>query len=136
MPELSVVVPIYGAPESLEELVERIAKTMENMQLSYEIVLVDDACPKGSWQIIQSLVETSPHIVGIRFARNFGQHIAITAGLKRSRGKLVVVMDGDLQDQPEEIPKLYEALTDDLWYVVAHRTARQDSFWKLARHYP
>lgn len=117
---------MYGAPEALIELVQRLTTTIIGMGIGYEIVLVDDACPKGSWRVIEKLIATSENLIGIRFSRNFGQHMAIFAGLKRSRGKYVVVMDCDLQDRPEEIPKLYNALTEECWYVVAHRTERND----------
>jgi polyisoprenyl-phosphate glycosyltransferase len=105
-PNLSIVVPVYGAPECLEPLCQRIKVACFQARLSYELILVDDRCPKDSWPEIERLAADDPAIVGIRLSRNFGQHAAIQAGLTHARGEWTVVMDCDLQDRPEEIPRL------------------------------
>ncbi len=106
-PYLSFVVPVYGSPESLEPLAQRVKDVCAGMGVSYELILVDDRCPKNSWLSIKRLAEDDHAIVGISLSRNFGQHAAIQAGLSRVRGEWVVVMDCDLQDRPEEVPKLW-----------------------------
>jgi dolichol-phosphate mannosyltransferase len=129
-PDFSVVIPAYGSPDSLSELALRLADVFANMNASYEVIFIDDGCPLESWPKIAQIVNLYPQARGIRFTRNFGQHMAILAGLAHSQGNLVVVMDCDLQDRPEEIPAMFRALKDDDWYVVAHRSNRSDPFVK------
>jgi glycosyltransferase involved in cell wall biosynthesis len=129
-PMISVVIPVYGSPESLHELIARLVVALETISNSFEIVLVDDASPDNSWQIISELSEAEPRVLGIRLSRNFGQHPAIAAGLQQSRGEWVVVMDCDLQDRPEEIPNLYHKAMEGFDQVVAVRRNRQDVFGK------
>lgn len=124
---ISVVVPVYGAANSLNELYTRLSSALSSLSNTYEIILVNDACPGGSWDIIQALSESDVHVKGINLSRNFGQHYAITAGLKESNADWVVVMDCDLQDQPEEIIKLYEKALQGFDIVFGKRLARQDS---------
>ena len=131
-PELSVVSPIFGCRTCLEELVDRVSSAAEGASVSYEIVLVDDASFDGAWSRIQELAQTHSQVRGLRLSRNFGQHAAISAGLLYSAGRKIVVMDCDLQDIPEEIPSLLNALGDDVDIVLASRTQRQDSFLKKA----
>ena len=107
-PHLSVVVPVYGCAGCLPELHRRITATLEALRIAYEIVLVDDRSQDGAWEVIGGLAREDPHVRGVRLSRNFGQHLAITAGLAESRGDWAVVMDCDLQDPPEEIPRLLE----------------------------
>ncbi len=97
---------------------------------NYEIVLVEDRGPDNSWAMIQQIAATNPKVKGIQLSRNFGQHAAITAGLDHSNGEYVVVMDCDLQDVPEEIPKLYQKILEGYDYVLASRDNRQDNFVK------
>lgn len=129
-PELSVVSPIYGCRGCLEELVDRVSAAVESIVASYEIILVDDASPDGAWQRISELAESRHYLRGIRLSRNFGQHAAISAGLEQAAGDVIVVMDCDLQDVPEEIPKLLAAMEPGMEVVLGSRTDRQDSFFK------
>ncbi len=130
-PTLSIVVPVYGCRECLIELCRRIdAAVAHQVTQNYEVVLVNDASPDLAWSVIEQLATADPRIRGINLSRNFGQHCAITAGLDQSRGDWVVVMDCDLQDQPEEIPKLYEAAQSGYDVVVGIRTHRRDSLFK------
>ena len=131
-PELSVVSPVYGCRGCLEELVDRVSAAAEASTSSYEIVLIDDASPDGAWSRIQELARTNSRVRGLRLSRNFGQHAAISAGLVHSTGQRIVVMDCDLQDVPEEIPALLNALGDGVDIVLASRIERQDSFLKKA----
>ena len=97
------------------------------MGVTHELILVDDRCPRGSWAVICQLAREYPHILGVRLSRNFGQHAAIGAGLSHVRGQWVVVMDCDLQDQPEEVPRLLQAAHDGNFDIVrACRGARND----------
>ena len=128
--EISVVCPVYGCRESLAILCVRLQKTLRKLSESHEIILVDDNCPNNSWEIIEELCKADNRIKGIKFSRNFGQHYAITAGLDHANGKWIVVMDCDLQDQPEEIIKLYEKTKDGYDIVVGQRIERRDPFLK------
>ena len=127
---LSVVVPVYGCMETLETLVSRVTDALEGVFPTYEIILVDDGCPYHSWGTIQQLAENNASVKGIKLSRNFGQHEAITAGLRHSNGEWVVVMDCDLQDRPEEIPRLYSKAQEGFDIVFARRDKRKDSFFK------
>ena len=104
--EVSVVVPVYGCASCLESLHERLKAVLDASTTSYEMVFVDDRSPDGSWTRLQELAARDRALRAYRLSRNFGQHVAITAGLAQSRGRWVVVMDCDLQDPPEEIPRL------------------------------
>lgn len=106
--DLSVVIPIYGCAGAIYELYDRLTKALVGMQVDYEIIFVDDVSPDGSWELLLKAVAGDSRVTLLRFARNQGQHIAITAGLAECCGEKVVVMDGDLQDQPEAIPLIYE----------------------------
>ena len=125
--EISVVSPVYGHQLNLAELCERLVNTMEKIGVSYEIVLVNDASPDNAWEVIQNLCAENPNIKGLNLSRNFGQHSAITAGLDHSNGNWTVVIDCDLQDVPEDIERLYSAITDDVDMVLARKKQRTDS---------
>ena len=125
-PVISFVVPVYGSPESLEPLSRRVRDVCVGMHITYELILVDDRCPMNSWPVIVHLAETEPAIVGVRLSRNFGQHAAIQAGLFRVRGDWIVVMDCDLQDRPEEVPRLMEEARKGFDIVRAKRLSRKD----------
>lgn len=127
---ISVVSPVYKTPTILPELVERLRIALSKITDSFEIILVDDGCPLNSWEIIAELSNKHSFVRGIKFSRNFGQHYAITAGLDQAQGKWIVVMDCDLQDQPEEIQKLYDKANNGFDCVLAARENRQDSFAK------
>jgi len=128
--KLSVVVPVYYSEKTLEELTLRIFQTAGVLNLESEIILVNDASPDNSWEIIKKLHAENPNIKGIDFSRNFGQHYAISAGLDASEGNWIVVMDGDLQDVPEEIIKLFNKAQEGFDVVLAKRRQRKDRFFK------
>lgn len=125
--DISVVVPVYGCRAALPELHRRLVATLEGMGKSFEIILVNDACPQGSWGEIEKLCTIDERVVGVNLSRNFGQIRAITAGLDKSRGDWVVVMDCDLQDRPESISRLYEKAQEGFDVVFARRIARKDT---------
>lgn len=129
--DISVVVPVYGCRKALPELYRRLTETLSRIVKDYEIILVNDQCPQGSWEDIQTLCQQDSHVVGIEMARNFGQIKAITAGLDRSVGDWVVVMDCDLQDRPEEIENLYNKAMEGYDVVFARRKERKDSKMKV-----
>ncbi len=129
-PDLSFVVPVYGSPDSLEALCQRVKDVCAGMRASYELILVDDRCPQDSWSVITRVARSDPSIVGLRLSRNFGQHAAIQAGLSRVRGKWIIVMDCDLQDRPEEVPCLYEKALQGYDIVRARRSKRSDPVYR------
>ncbi|WP_091175332.1 glycosyltransferase family 2 protein [Paenibacillus sp. 1_12] len=127
---LSVVIPVYGCAECLFELYERLVNVLDKITPCYEIILVNDASPDNSWVYIEQLVSKDSKVVGINLSRNFGQHYAITAGLDHTDSEWVVVMDCDLQDQPEQIQMMYDKTNEGFDIVLGRRYARQDSFLK------
>lgn len=128
--ELSIVSPIYCGEKMLDELVRRIIDSVKNITDDYEIVLVNDCSPDNSWEKIVQLCNENKKVKGVNLSRNFGQHYAITAGLSKTSGNWVVVMDCDLQDRPEEIPNLYAKTREGFDSVFAQRVERQDTFMK------
>lgn len=129
--DISVVVPIYGCRAALEELYRRLTESVSKITDDYEIILVNDACPQNSWEIIEELCKRDKKVKGVEMARNFGQMKAITAGLDVSKGDWVVVMDCDLQDRPEEIINLYNKAQEGYDVVFARRAQRKDSPMKV-----
>ncbi|HDS1616220.1 TPA: glycosyltransferase [Stenotrophomonas maltophilia] len=129
-PDVSVVVPVYGCAGCLEDLSDRVGASLSGQGLTHELILVDDNSPDNAWARILELSAASPSVRGLRLSRNFGQHAAISAGLACARGAVVVVMDCDLQDVPEEIPALLASLNDDHEIVLGQRIERQDSWLK------
>ena len=127
---ISVVVPVYGCGKCLNKLYTRLKKTLSTFTEEFEIILINDASPDESWQTILKLAEEDNRVKGINLSRNFGQHKAITAGLEYAKGDWVVVMDCDLQDQPEEILKLYNKAQEGFDIVFGRRTERKDTFLK------
>lgn len=125
-PHLSVVVPVYKAENCLDELYRRLSAALGGIDENFEIVLVEDCGGDNSWQKIAELAARDPRVRGIQFSRNFGQHYGITAGLDHCNGDWVVVMDCDLQDRPEEIPRLYAKAQEGYDVVLARRGERQD----------
>lgn len=131
LPYLSVVVPVYGCARALPALFTRLTSAAATVSADYQLVFVNDQSPDNSWEQIAAFAATEPRVLGLNLSRNFGQHAAITAGLDRATGEWVVVMDCDLQDVPEEIPRLHaHALSQQLDVVFARRVARQDSATK------
>jgi dolichol-phosphate mannosyltransferase len=129
-PIISIVSPVYRAEKIVENLVAEIQVVMRQLNLPYEIILVDDRSPDNSWEVMKSLSLKYDNIKSIRLSRNFGQHPAIMAGLSKTTGEWIVVMDCDLQDQPKEILKLYQKATEGFEVVLARRVKRSDGFLK------
>lgn len=127
---ISVVSPVYKAPKILPELLARLEFSLSEITESFEVILVDDGCPCYSWSVIEELAQKYSFVKGLKLSRNFGQHYAITAGLDHAKGEWVVVMDCDLQDQPEEISKLYKEAQNGFDIVLAARENRKDNHVK------
>lgn len=135
MPQISIVVPVYKAEDCLHELYRRLKAALTGLTEDFEILLIEDQGGDGSWDIIRELARLDPRVRGFQFSRNFGQHYGITAGLDYARGDWVVVMDCDLQDLPEEIPRLYRKAQEGYDVVLALRANRKDGFRKRATSY-
>jgi undecaprenyl-phosphate 4-deoxy-4-formamido-L-arabinose transferase len=127
-PDVSIVVTLFNEAATVEELYRRTVAALEDGPRSYELVLVDDGSTDGTFAAVERLAEHEPHIRAVRFKRNFGQHPAMHAGLSRARGELVVTMDGDLQNAPEDIPRLVEAVEAGYDVASGRREARHDSW--------
>lgn len=125
--DMSVVIPVYGCKAAIPELYKRLTETLTKIASTYEIIMVDDCCPQNSWEEIVKLCNKDIHVVGIHLSRNFGQIRAITAGLDKSKGDWVVVMDCDLQDRPESIIDLYNKACEGYDVVFTKRKGRKDS---------
>lgn len=129
-PVISIVSPVYRAERIVEKLVTEIQLSMKQINLPYEIILVDDRSPDNSWEKMKSLSIKYDNVISIRLSKNFGQHPAIMAGLNQANGEWIVVMDCDLQDQPSEIEKLYKKALEGFDIVLARRVQRKDSYLK------
>ena len=127
-PDISVVIPLYNEEESLPELHAWIKRVMEQNGYTYEIIFVNDGSTDSSWQVIRQLREENPEVGGICFRRNYGKSPALNTGFSLVRGKVVITMDADLQDSPDEIPELYRMITQDGYDLV--------SGWKKKRYDP
>ena len=128
---MSIVSPVYKAIDCVEELYRRIVEAVKQIEiLDYEIIFVEDCGEDGSWEKICDMAAKDPHLKAVQLSRNFGQHLAITAGLSLATGDWVIVMDCDLQDPPEEIPSLYEKALEGYDVVCARRGKRKDPMWK------
>ncbi|MCA6075313.1 glycosyltransferase family 2 protein [Fulvivirga sedimenti] len=128
MPDVSVVIPLYNEEESLSELNDWISRVMQSHGFTYEVIFVDDGSTDRSWAIVEDLNQKFEQVRGIRFNRNFGKSAALNTGFKASSGKVVISMDADLQDSPDEIPELYRMITEEGFDMV--------SGWKKVRHDP
>lgn len=128
--KISIVSPVYLGEDFIEELVSRIKSAITSICDDYEIILVNDGSPDASWEKIEIECEKDSKVKGINLSRNFGQHYAISAGLKFANGDWVVVMDCDLQDIPEEIPNLYHRAIEGYETVLAIRKERKDKYYK------
>jgi undecaprenyl-phosphate 4-deoxy-4-formamido-L-arabinose transferase len=131
--DISVIVPVWNEAATLCELCERLYGTMQRLGKSYEVIFVDDGSTDDSASLLKDLYVHYPTIRVIRLNRNYGQHIAVFAGLERARGEIMVTLDGDLQNPPEEIPKLLEKIHEGYDVVGGQRLSRQDS---LGRRLP
>jgi len=126
-PDISIVVPLYNEEESLPELMQWIDRVCTQHQFSYEVLMVDDGSTDSSWDVVLELSGQYPATLrGIKFQRNYGKSAALNEGFKASRGKVVITMDADLQDSPDEIPELYRMIVEDGFDLV--------SGWKKVRH--
>jgi glycosyltransferase involved in cell wall biosynthesis len=128
MTELSVVIPVYGCEDCLSRLQERLRSTLDGITADWEVVYIDDRSPDDAWEKLKRLAQEDPRVRAYRLSRNFGQHAAITAGLAESRGDRVVVMDCDLQDPPENIPRLYAKALEGYEVVFSRRKRRRGSW--------
>lgn len=128
--KISIVIPVYMGEKIIHELVNRLSIVLINICDDYEIILVEDCSPDNSWNVIEELCKHDSKLKGIKLSRNFGQHYAITCGLNSAKGDWIIVMDCDLQDQPEEIPNLFNKAKEGYDIVFAQRENRQDTFFK------
>jgi glycosyltransferase involved in cell wall biosynthesis len=128
--DLSIVIPLFNEEESLPELLSWIERTLASWSGNFEVILIDDGSTDGSWSVIKSLISQHPSITAIRFSKNYGKSQALHAGFARAKGQVVVTMDADLQDSPEEIPGLYKKITQEGFDLVSGwKRKRFDSFW-------
>jgi|694.fasta_scaffold154891_2 glycosyltransferase involved in cell wall biosynthesis len=128
MTTLSVVAPIYNEASVISEFVNQVEQNLKQLNISYEIILIDDGSSDGSWNAIQLETKKSEKIKAIQLSKNFGHHYAITAGIHNSKGDWVVIMDTDLQDRPEVILDLYKKANEGFDIVFVSRTDRPESF--------
>ncbi|MDP3912716.1 MAG: glycosyltransferase family 2 protein [Bacteroidota bacterium] len=126
--DISVVVPLFNEVDSLPELTEWIDKVLKTNDFTYEVILIDDGSTDGSWELIEQLSRQNPCIKGIKFRRNYGKSAGLYCGFKQAEGDVVITMDADLQDSPEEIPDLYRMITEEKYDLV--------SGWKKKRYDP
>lgn len=126
--DISVIVPLYNEDESLPELSAWIARVMEANHFSYEVIMVDDGSNDTSWQVIESLSAQNPNIKAIKFRRNYGKSAALHCGFQVAQGEVVITMDADMQDSPDEIPELYRMVMNEDYDLV--------SGWKKKRYDP
>jgi polyisoprenyl-phosphate glycosyltransferase len=129
--ELAVVVPVYRCSDCLLALHERLTRTLRDLGVTHEILFVDDRSPDDSWRVLANLADRDPTVRALRLSRNFGQQAAITAGLAESNASWTVVMDCDLQDPPELIPRLYAKAREGHDVVLARRRSRSHSAFRL-----
>ncbi|MFT5723727.1 MAG: glycosyltransferase involved in cell wall biosynthesis [Bacteroidia bacterium] len=128
MNDVSIVIPLFNEEESLPELTTWISKVMESNKYSYEVVFIDDGSTDKSWKVVEQLKQENDNIKGIKFRRNYGKSAALNEGFKYANGNVVITMDADLQDSPEEIPGLYSMIMKDGYDMV--------SGWKKKRYDP
>lgn len=126
--DISVVVPLYNEVESLPELTSWIGRVMAANNFSYEVILIDDGSTDGSWELIEKLCNENAQLKGIKFRRNYGKSAGLFCGFEQAEGNVVITMDADLQDSPEEIPELYRLITEEKFDLV--------SGWKKKRYDP
>ena len=126
--DISVIIPLYNEAESLDELTGWIVRVMDEHRFSFEIILVDDGSTDGSWETVERLHAADARIRGIKFRRNYGKSAALQVGFTAAEGDVVITMDADLQDSPDEIPELYRMITEDKYDLV--------SGWKKKRYDP
>ena len=128
MTKISVVIPLFNEKESISELAQWIDKVLKKNNLSYEIIFIDDGSNDSSWSVIENIKNDNPNVYGIKFRRNYGKSAALNVGFSKASGDVVITMDADLQDSPDEIPELYNLITNDNYDLV--------SGWKKKRYDP
>lgn len=129
--DISVIVPLYNEAESLPELAAWIERVMAQNDFSYEVIFIDDGSTDNSWEVIQSLSKSNPAIHGVSFRRNYGKSAALNTGFVRAKGDVVVTMDADLQDSPDEIPELYRMIRNEGYDLVSgYKQKRYDPLSK------
>jgi glycosyltransferase involved in cell wall biosynthesis len=128
MIQISVIVPVYNEHESLQELSDWVVRVMNENQFTYELLFINDGSTDGSWDFIRALSHQNPNIKAVSFTRNYGKSAALDMGFSMAMGQVVITMDADLQDSPDEIPSLFHAIIDEGFDVV--------SGWKKVRHDP
>ena len=126
--QISIVVPLYNEEESLPELMSWIDRVMQEHSFSYEVIMVDDGSKDKSWSVIEQLSSVYPALRGIKFGRNYGKSAALNVGFGEAQGDVVITMDADLQDSPDEVPELYRMIIQDGYDLV--------SGWKQKRYDP
>jgi glycosyltransferase involved in cell wall biosynthesis len=126
--QISIVIPLFNEEDSLPELTDWIARVMSANNFSYEILLIDDGSRDNSWNVIQSLAKANNAIKGIKFQRNYGKSAGLYKGFEAAKGDVVITMDADLQDSPDEIPELYRLITEENYDLI--------SGWKKKRYDP
>jgi len=129
--DLSVVVPIYNEIDNVDELYRRITAELQKLSLSYEIIFVDDGSTDGTWYVIEKLKKISPYLKGVKLKRNYGQTNAMVAGFDHAVGRIIVTIDGDMQNDPADIPRLLEKLEEGYDIVSGWRKNRKDSFLRI-----
>jgi glycosyltransferase involved in cell wall biosynthesis len=133
--DISIVIPLLNEDESLNELHDWIVKVMQSNRYSYELLFIDDGSTDDSWKVIKSLSEKNPNVKGIRFQKNYGKSQALNAGFKVVTGDVVITMDADLQDSPDEIPELFNLIkSGDFDLVSGWKKKRFDS--KIRKNIP
>ena len=128
MTKISIVIPLFNEEESISELAQWIDKVLKKNNLSYEIIFIDDGSDDSSWSVIKNIKNDNPNVYGIKFRRNYGKSAALNVGFSKASGDVVITMDADLQDSPDEIPELYNLITNDNYDLV--------SGWKKKRYDP
>ncbi len=127
---VSAVVPVYDGAATLEELCSRIAAVLQAQSRDFEIILVNDGSHDDSWGVVSGLADRYPYIVGMNLMRNYGQHNALLAGIRKAEKEVIVTLDDDLQNPPEEIPRLLEKLAEGFDVVYGKPSARQHRMWR------
>ena len=128
MTKISIVIPLFNEEESISELAQWIDKVLKKNNLSYEIIFIDDGSNDSSWSVIKNIKNDNPNVYGIKFRRNYGKSAALNVGFSKASGDVVITMDADLQDSPDEVPELYNLIINDNYDLV--------SGWKKKRYDP
>ena len=128
MTKISIVIPLFNEEESISELAQWIDKVLKKNNLSYEIIFIDDGSNDSSWSVIKSIKIDNPNVYGIKFRRNYGKSAALNVGFSKASGDVIITMDADLQDSPDEVPELYNLIINDNYDLV--------SGWKKKRYDP